>query len=102
MVTYDSAEIYISSAKTNKAKIAAIDLIIDALMLTAVKSAGKAHISEYQLNDGQTTIKTVYSGTSAVKKAIEDFEALKQLYVNRLNGRIMRMVDSKNINGNRF
>jgi hypothetical protein len=99
MVTYDSAEIYIESCTTVQAKIVALDAIIDALMLTAAKAAANDHITEYQLDDGQTKIRTMYNGAAAVFKSIHAYETLKQMYINKLNGRTIRLVDSKNLRG---
>jgi hypothetical protein len=96
MVVYDSAAIYIDSCTTLQAKITAIDQIIDALLSVAAKSAAGDNISEYSLNDGQTQIRTVYKGADQVTESIQKFEKLKQLYVNRLNGRAIRLVDAKN------
>jgi hypothetical protein len=101
MVEYDSAEIYIQSKTTLREKIAAMDAIISALETTALKAAGTDNISEYQLDDGQTKIRTMYRGASAVFRAIQDFERLRQMYVNRLNGRMVRLVDGKNFIRNR-
>jgi hypothetical protein len=96
MIEYDSAAIYIDGATTLGEKITRIDAIINALLTTAAEAAGSDNISEYWLDDGQTRIKTVYRGSSAVFRSIEAFERLKQIYVNRLNGRVFRLVDSKN------
>lgn len=93
---YDSATIYIDSATTLRAKIVRIDAIIDALITTALRSAASDEISEYMLNDGQTTIKTVYKGTEAIEKSIKAFTSIRQIYINQLNGRMFRLVDSKN------
>src|SRR3990167_65447 len=97
MVQYDSAQIYIDSATTLREKIVKIDLIIIALETTALKAASTDEISEYWLDDGQTKIKTVYKGADSVLKSIMAFESIKQMYINRLNGRVMRLVDSKNL-----
>lgn len=96
MVIYDSAALYIEAQSGLQAKIIAIDAIIEALLITAVKAATNDNISEYSLNDGQTQIKTVYKGADAVVRSIKEFEKIKQLYVNRLNGRMIRLVDDKN------
>jgi basic membrane lipoprotein Med (substrate-binding protein (PBP1-ABC) superfamily) len=96
MATFDSAQIYIDSATSLQDKITRIDAVIDGLLTSALKAAGTGNVSEYGLNDGQTQIKTVYRSVSEVMKSIEAFEALKQLYVNRLNGRVVRLMDSKN------
>jgi hypothetical protein len=99
MAVYDSASIYVECATTLQDKITRIDAIITALETTALKMAANDNISEYSLNDGQTQIKTVYKGADAVMKSIQAFENLRQIYINRLNGRSMRLVDSKNLPG---
>ena len=97
MVIYDSAAIFIQKATTLRDKIIKIDAIIVALEDTALKSAVKDHIKEYWLDDGQSKIKTVYKGTDAVLESIKSFEKLRQMYVNRLNGRQVRLVDGKSL-----
>lgn len=95
-VYFDSADIYVDSAADNRAKIVRIDAIITALETSALKAAAKNAIQEYTLNDGQTTIRTAYRNTDEILNSIAAFERLKQMYVNRLNGRMMRLVDGKN------
>jgi hypothetical protein len=99
MVTYDSAQIYIQCGSTLRDKIARMDAIIAALEDTALKAATTDDILEYQLNDGQTIIKTVYKGADAVLRSIQAFEKIRTMYVNRLNGHVFRLVDSKNFTG---
>ena len=96
MVTFDTCGLYIESCATIEAKIVAIDAIISALELQALTSAGSDGVSEYQLNDGQTIIKQIYRGSASISKAINDYETIRQRYINRLNGRVFRAVDSKN------
>jgi hypothetical protein len=95
-VYFDSADVYIQCASTLQDKITRIDAIITALEDTALKAAANDNISEYSLNDGQTVIRTVYKGADAVLNSIMAFERIRQMYVNRLNGRVFRLVDSKN------
>lgn len=95
MVIYDSAYIYVDSCTSVKEKIVRIDAIITALEDTALKSAANDDITEVSLDDGQTKIKTAYKGTDSVLKSIEGFIKLKNYYVNKLNGRVFRLVDSK-------
>lgn len=96
-VYYDAADIYIEGATGLKDKITRIDAVIDALLTNALKAASNDNISEYSLNDGQTIIRTTYRGSESVMKSIRAFEGLKQIYVNRLNGRMVRLVDGKSI-----
>lgn len=95
MIIYDSAFIYIDSATSLRDKICRIDDIIDALLNTALESAASDNLTEYMLDDGQTKIKAVYKGTDAVLRSIKVLETTKQIYVNRLNGRTIRLVDGK-------
>lgn len=95
MVIYDSAYIYVDSCTSVKEKITRLDAIITALEDTALKSAANDDIKEVNLDDGQTKIRTEYKGTDAVLKSIEGFIKLKNYYINKLNGRVTRLVDSK-------
>lgn len=78
-------------------KIEKIDAIISALEDTALQSAANDNIDEYWLDDGQSKIKTSYKGTDQIFKSIIAFERMRQIYVNRLNGFVVRMVDSRSL-----
>ena len=95
-LSFDTCGLYIQSATSLRAKIAAIDAIIDALIVQSADATLTQNLSEYQLNDGQTIIKQVYRGENGIADAIDRFETIKQRYVNQLNGRVIRAVDSKN------
>lgn len=92
-----SEKLFIDSAKDMEDKVNKIDLIIAALLDLATDSAGKDDVAEYTLDDGQTKIRTEFRGMSSILKAIDDYERLRQRYLNRLNGRVMRLVDSKSV-----
>lgn len=97
MSTFQSETLFIDSRTNMAEKVVAIDLIIAALLTLATASAGKDDVAEYSLDDGQTKIRTEFRGMSSILKAIEDFERLRQQYLNRLNGRVMRLVPSENL-----
>lgn len=101
MVIYDDAGLYLAAQTTIQSKIAAIDAIIDALLISAATSAGKAHITSYSLNSGQTQINTSLRGTAAVAEAIKEFEYIKNKYIAKLNGngRVSRAIDGGNLIG---
>lgn len=96
MVLYDSSAIYVQSCIGMRARIAAIDAILDALFATALKAAAGEDISQYSLNDGQVIIATTYKTAGDVERSIIAFERMKHMYMNQLNGRVIRLVDSKN------
>lgn len=99
-VWYDSAGIYIQSATTLEAKIVKIEAIITALEDIALTAAGTGNIDEYSLDDGQTKIKSTYRNTTEILEAIMGFERVRQMYVNRFNNRMFRLVDHTNFPGN--
>lgn len=104
MVYYDSCALYIQSSTDLKSKLVKINAIIDMLFTTALTAAATDNMSEYSLDDGQTKIRTVYKGTKSILAAIDILERQKQTVLNQLNGRVIRGVDSKNLNryGNGF
>ena len=97
MIYYDSADIYVLSLDTKVAQISAIQKIQDALLAQALQAASKGAISEYMLNDGQTIIKATYRSAKEVKDAWLAFEQIKQIFINSINGRSVRLIDSKNL-----
>lgn len=96
-VIFQSETLFIDSATDMEAKIVKIDLIIEALLDLSLTAVGKQDIVEYTLDDGQTKIRTEFRGMSAILRAITDYEKLRQMYFNRLNGRTFRLVDSKSV-----
>ena len=93
---FDSADIYIESQTSLDAKIAAIEAVINAMISQLLKSAATATKAEYMFNDGQTTIKNTYRSPAEVAKAIKEFKSIKDMYVAQKNGRVQRLVDSRN------
>lgn len=104
MAYFDSEWKYLDNCVTIQAQIAAIDLIIAQLIITAAKAASKENITEYWLDDGQTKIKTIYRSEKQIADGIRQWRKLKFELQNGLTGRMVRLVDSKNFpnNGNGF
>lgn len=98
MITYMKIDANFESCENIKAKVVKIDAIISSLMDTALKSVMNGDTVEYTLDTGQTKINKVFSTTESVTRAIKDYEAIRQMYVNKLNSRVVRLVDSKNFN----
>lgn len=96
MSYYDSAKIYIESKKDARSKIIAIDAIIDALLSTAMEAATTGNVMEYDLDTGQTKVKCMYRSPQEVMNAITTMQAIKEHYINNINGRSMHLVDGKN------
>lgn len=98
MITYDSSGVYIESGSSLSEKITRIDQVISALTVLLIDNAASANYKEYQLDDGQTKIRTVYSSPSDIQSSILAMERLKQNYINQLNGRVFRLRDARNFN----
>ena len=81
--------VYIESATGLRTRLDRIVAIIEALELRQVAVIGNADIDEYEINDGQTKIRTIYRSSEQIAKAIQAYEALKQKLLNQLNGRQM-------------
>lgn len=96
-IIYSKASDYLGTLTSIKAKIAAIDSIIDTLMLTAAEAAGNDNFTKYELNDGQTIIKCEYKGVDSIMKSIQAFRRLRIMYINDSNGRAFRLVDYQSI-----
>jgi hypothetical protein len=103
MIIYKSAVVYIQSCTTVKARIAAIDQIIDALLNQALASietgsSGSNTLSQYSLNDGQTVISASYRSSSEIKKDIQSYQDLRDVFLasyHNSSGRMVRLVDHK-------
>jgi len=80
--------LYIESATSLNDRLTRVCQIIEALELQMLNvGTGNSDVEEYSLNDGQVQIRTRYRSTSEIVKGIESFEALKQMLLNKLNGR---------------
>ena len=101
MLTFDSSSIYVTSATTLRDKLTRVNAIITALEDVALKAAANGDISQYSLDDGQTKIMTSYRTAEDVANSIQAFEVIRQRYINQLNGRMVRLVDSKNFRNGR-
>lgn len=79
---------YIESKTTLLAKIAAYDLIITGLenaMLLAVESG---YLKQIEFDDSMMKVRTEYRSVEDVAKAMLGYEKIRQMYINRLNGRV--------------
>lgn len=83
-----SVESYIECKTTIRDKITAINVLIDKFEMKLLEVGDSVAYDEYQMNDGQMTVKTKYRSSNDVLKAINGLEQLKNRYINKLNGRV--------------
>lgn len=81
--------LYIEGATGLLERLTRIEQIIEALELRQIAVIGNSDVEEYQLNDGQVNIRTIYRSAESIEAAIEAYEKLKQKILNKLNGRQM-------------
>lgn len=79
---------YVNSANSLRDKIVKIDNLILSMEAKLLESVDSANYQEYQMDDGQMKVRTMYRSPKDVTAGILALEQLKQRYVNRLNGRV--------------
>jgi len=94
MATYDNAYSYISCSTNITEKIAKIDAVIAALEDISLIAAGKAHINEYELDDGQTKIKASYRSPKAIADSIDAYTKIRERWVNKCIGSVVVLRDA--------
>lgn len=99
MIYYEKAADYFGTCTEMDEKITKVQQVIDALLTLSLTAVENEIYEEYQLSDGQTTIRARYRGLSAILAAIKGYESIKQLYINQRQGRTMTMVDGINLPG---
>jgi hypothetical protein len=94
---YTSISTYLMSKSKIVERIKAIDELIDLMVLTLADHIGGAGatISEYQLDDGQVKLKTGYRSINEVQNGLKGLETMREMYLNRFNGRGVVLRDIK-------
>ena len=100
---YESLGDYLTSSDDLKEQIQLIDDIIAAMRVSLLRGAAKADIQEYQLNDGQTIIRTNYRSLNEVQTAIFSLYRQRNLLIQQPNalGRIRVARDSDSFCANK-
>lgn len=90
---------YLESKTSLQERIAAIDVLIDRMILTIGEAitGSAASVSEYSLDDGQIKIKTAYRSVPDIQEGIRGLETMRNLYINRMTGRQTILRDYKSI-----
>jgi hypothetical protein len=89
---------YIESKTTIQGRINAIETLIDSVLMQMISAVDTGNNIEYLVDNGQSKIMLKYRSPDEVAKVIQTLEKTKQIYVNRLNGRVMRSMDTKIMN----
>jgi len=87
MIIYTTKE-YIQSQESLDAKIAAIEALIDAMLLNTIDTIDDSGTMSYSMDDGQMKVTTAYRSASEITKGILALEKLLHIYINRRDGSI--------------
>jgi inhibitor of KinA sporulation pathway (predicted exonuclease) len=98
-VIFESVADYLGSCKTLDARIAALNALIDKMLITSVAAAESGHLEEYWFDDGHVKIRSKYRNVAQMEAAITGFQRLLDLYTNRKTGRHTRLMDQSNFTG---
>lgn len=73
-------------------KIATYDLLIEGLEQAMMASTESGHLVQYELDDGQMKVRSMYRNVTDLVDAMNGFIKLRQYWINRANGRTTRLV----------
>lgn len=81
--------IWLESKTDLASRVAAIEVLIDKMILKIGESLDEKNVTieRYWLRDGQMDIQTTYRTLDDIYKSVTTLERMKQMYLNRLNGR---------------
>jgi len=91
------ADQYIKGVQSLVDKINKIDLIIAGLEDAEINGILNSDKTEYFYDNSQSKIIVKYRNPNDIAMAIDKFEAIKQRYVNRINGRMTQLIDVKSV-----
>lgn len=96
MAVYTISE-FIMSKSDIKSKISALEALLEALETAELDAVSDSKVQEYQLNDGQTIIRTLFRNPSEIETTISKIEARINKYRNMAIGRRNRLIDKDTI-----
>ena len=92
-VFFPSFRAYIEDADELCTKVDRLDTVINALLTLATTSALEDDVRSYRLNDGQTIINVQRQTVDEIMNSIRKLELVRNMYINRINGRGMRLTN---------
>lgn len=98
-VIFEKATDYLESCTSLSAKIAALDLIIDKMILSIGKAAESGHLEEYWFDDGHVKIRNKYRNVTQMSDSLTAFQRMRNYYANNKAGRVTRLKDVSNFLG---
>lgn len=73
-------------------KIATYDLLIESHEKAMIEGATSGHLLQYEMDDGQMKVRVQYRNMKDMTDAMNNLIKLRQYYINKANGRSIRLV----------
>ena len=73
-------------------KIATYDILIEKFEEALLAGATSGHLVQYEMDDGQMKVRAQYRNVRDMTEAMNGLIKMRQYYVNKANGRSIRMV----------
>ena len=73
-------------------KIATYDLLIESMEKTLMVGIESGHLLQWELDDGQMKCRSQYRNVKDLTDAMNGLIKLRQYYINKANGRSIRLV----------
>lgn len=83
-----TAKEYIQSKTTLDARIAAVESLIDSMLLNSIEAIDNGGTASYSMDDGQMKVTTEYRSVKDISAGIKALEKILQIYINRRNGHV--------------
>jgi hypothetical protein len=97
MVYYNDAITYLESTDDLSGRLTRMKLLRDALELQIGKGILTSNVQEYQLNDGQTIVRTIYRNLAEVERAYDWLDKKIIKLESQLVGRSFKLRDQYTI-----
>lgn len=98
--TCNTISIYLETKNSLLERIIAIEALIELMILKIADSVSGSNstVDEYWMDDGQMKVKTSYRSVTDVEMGVKALERMKQMYVNKYNGRSFVLRDASGLN----
>lgn len=73
-------------------KIATYDILIEKFEEAILEGAASGHLLQYEMDDSQVKVRVQYRNMKDMTDAMNNLIKLRQYYINKANGRSMRLV----------
>lgn len=88
IMTSCSIKQYYLSQTTLDARIAAIEALIEAMLVNGIDAVDNSGTASYSMDDGQMKVTTQYRSLDQIQKGIWWLERVKNYYVSKLDGSV--------------